>query len=178
MAFEAKGEMKARVTAQLRTLEAQPSRGDFKPFSDIVRAHLRGEILLAEGKWKPALDQLKKADQLEAPEKDKEYLARCLLAAAEHSRDQREALRLRQEALAAYSVLAFRPGLVWQWSQAYFPGYSSDSILTTARLALQLDRMDSRTKVELGLYISRHDRADPGLRDVIEAQLLWRHQQK
>jgi serine/threonine protein kinase/tetratricopeptide (TPR) repeat protein len=171
-AAEAPGEMKAQLTAQLRKIEAQLPPGDFKPFSDVVRAHLRGEVLLAEGNWKPALDELRKADQLEAPTKEKEYLARALLAAARHTTDEAAATKLREDALAEYSVLALKPGLVWQWSQDYSPGYLSDSVWSAAKLASQLKKFDARIETELDHIVTRRNHADPWLRDAAEAQVL------
>ena len=120
-AYEATGKVKAQIVAHLRAIEAQSPPGDFKPFSDVVRFHLHGEVSLAEGDWKSALQEFKSADRLEPPAKDKEYLGRSFALAALHTSDPAEAERLRQEAVAAYSDLALRTGQVWQWPFLFPP---------------------------------------------------------
>jgi serine/threonine protein kinase/tetratricopeptide (TPR) repeat protein len=171
---ETTGGMKAQLKSELRKIDAQLPKGDFTPISDVVRIRLHGEVLLSEGNWKSALDQFRKADQLEAPANNKEYLARSLLAAAQHTTDQTAAAQLRKDALAAYSGLALKPGLVWQWSQGYFPGYSSDSLFSFVSVAAQLGRLNEGTRLELQKYVSRRKQADSDVKDVREAKLLLR----
>jgi tetratricopeptide (TPR) repeat protein len=121
-AFEAEASVKARIARELRNIEGQLPLTNLKPMSDIVRAHAHGERLLAEGRWQQALDEFRKADRQEAVNTDKEYLGRALLSASRHAADEASARQLRDEALRAYSVLAKRPGLVWQWALAYPAG--------------------------------------------------------
>ena len=171
-AYETAGATKATFAAELRAIEMQIPPGHFKPFSDIVRAHLRGEVLLAEGKWKPALEEFEKADQLEAPTKDKEYLARGLLSAALHANEAVAASRLRDQALTAYSALALKPGLMWQWAIESPPGYLSDETFSFARAASSYGRADGRIESELRQYLGRRFLADAGLAEVEEAKRL------
>jgi tetratricopeptide (TPR) repeat protein len=171
-ASEATGDMKGRLTSELKTIEVQLPPGEFKPISDIVRAHLRGEVLLAEGSWKTAVNEFTKADQLEAPTKNKEYLARSLLVAATHTEDPAAAARLKGSALAAYSTFALKPGQIWEWPQDYYPGAWSDSLIPYARLAAQLTRFDDTTRRELQKYIIRRAHADEGQTDVRQAKQL------
>jgi serine/threonine protein kinase/Tfp pilus assembly protein PilF len=126
-AAEAPAGKKGKFAGRLKKLETQLSPNEFKPFSEIVRAHLRGEVFLASGNWDLALEEFKKADNLESPSEDKEYLARVYLEVASHISDQAEAAMLRQRARDAYSVLGSKPGLVWEWAQDYFPGFTSGS---------------------------------------------------
>jgi eukaryotic-like serine/threonine-protein kinase len=170
---EATGADKAQLALQLRVIESRLPRGDFKPLSDIVKFHLRGEVLLAEGKSTPALDQFRKADQIEAPNNDKAYLVRALLAVAQHSSNQAEAAELRDAALAAYSVLTAKPGFVWQWPQDYPPGYCSDISFAFARLAVRSAKSEGRGRQLLESYVRRRSQADPDLHDVQEAKKLW-----
>lgn len=174
-ANEAPAIIKAQIRAQLLSIEAKLPAGDFKPFSDIVRAHLRGEILVREEKWNAALEEFKKADQMEAPMKDKEYLARGLLAMAQHASDAGAAARLKENALTASSFFALKPGIAWQWAQNYLPGYSSDRMVSTAQLASQLHRLDSNMVAVLNIYTKRHEHADASVQD--RAGLLLHHEQ-
>jgi eukaryotic-like serine/threonine-protein kinase len=171
-AYETAGPMKAKFAAELRAIEMHLPPGHFKPFSDIVRAHLRGEALLAEGKWKAALEEFKKADQLEAPTKDKEYLARGLLAAAQHTTDPVAVSNLSEQALTAYAVNVWNPGLIWQWSIDSAPGLFSDETLSYVREALRSGKVDSRTKAMLDAYRKVRANADVGIHDVAEADAL------
>jgi serine/threonine protein kinase/tetratricopeptide (TPR) repeat protein len=169
-AFETTGTSKGKFALELRTIEANLPSGDFRPFSDIVRAHLRGEVLLAAGRWEPALAEFRKADRLEAPEEDKEYLARGLLSAAQHSSDPTVAARLRGDALAAQLSVALRPGLVWQWAQSYFPGYASDELISAAQLMADLKTLNPEMKMSLEICSRRRDHADLGTQN--QARIL------
>jgi serine/threonine protein kinase/Tfp pilus assembly protein PilF len=166
------GELKKQIAVELRRIESQTSREDFKPLSDIVWAHLRGEILLADGNWNNALEEFRKADRLEAPARDKDYLARSLLAAAQHSSDKVVTARLRQEALSAYLALVSRPGQVWQWAVGYPPGYLSDQIFAFVTAASPDNKVDAHAKSELNKYLNFRSRADTHLHDVEEAKRL------
>jgi serine/threonine protein kinase/tetratricopeptide (TPR) repeat protein len=169
-AFETTGTSKSKFALELRTIEANLPSGDFRPFSDIVRAHLRGEVLLAAGRWEAALAEFRKADRLEAPEEDKEYLARGLLSAAQHSSDPAVAARLRADALVARLSVALRPGLVWQWAQSYFPGYASDELISAAQLMADLKTLNPEMKMSLEICSRRRDHADLGTQN--QARIL------
>jgi serine/threonine protein kinase/tetratricopeptide (TPR) repeat protein len=171
-ANEATGEMRMQLTAQLREIEARLPPGDFKPFSDVVRFHLHGEIFLAEGDWKSALHEFKSADQLEPPAKDKEYLARGLSAAAQHTSDQAEAARLRENAMSAYANLPLRTGQIWQWPFLFFPGYQADASLSFVKAVARYGKTDQQTRTLLAAYLQCRANADLGLRDVEEAKRL------
>jgi eukaryotic-like serine/threonine-protein kinase len=105
--------IKRRLVSELSDVDRALPPDEFRPFSSIVRAHVRGEVLLAEGNWKSSLEQFRTADQLEPPMSDKQYLGRVLVAAAAHAASADEAKGLRKEAEAAFAVLGSRPGLVW-----------------------------------------------------------------
>ena len=126
-AYEANDSVKTRIAADLRRVEAQLPVGNLKPLSDIVRAHVHGEVLLAEGDWQQALEEFRKADRIQAVTTEKEYLARALMTAARYALDDASARELRGEAVAAFSLLADNPALVWQWALSYPPGYLRDS---------------------------------------------------
>jgi len=75
-----------------------------------------------------ALEQFRKASQLEAPVKDREYLARGLLVGARHTTD---AALQRDYAKRPCRTQGFlrTPGQVWQWALGYPPGYLGDTEL-------------------------------------------------
>lgn len=171
-AGETSGSLKAELTAELRKMDALLPQGDFKPLSDAVRARLRGEVSLSAGNWKAALEWFRKADSLEAPEKDREYLARGLLAAAKHIDDQASAKRLREEALEAYASAVRKPGRIWQWSMGYPPGYLADETLSYIQTASLCRKVDNSTKSDLQSYLRRRKHADKGLKDIEEANHL------
>ena len=66
---------------------------DVKPLSAFVRARLRGEIFLSQGKWRLGLAEFREAAELDPPSTDKEYLARAFLAAARQTGDQKRLLQ-------------------------------------------------------------------------------------
>lgn len=142
-AFEAKAAAKATIAARLRTIEANLPEEDVGPISGIVREHVTGERALAEGQWELALEQFNAADMAESPLSDKEYRARALLAAAEHTPGVSGA-EPSEQALASLSTLASRPGLIWQDALAYGPGYLSMQTNAYAKAAEQTRNRISR----------------------------------
>jgi eukaryotic-like serine/threonine-protein kinase len=171
-ANEVTGEMRTELIAQLREIEAHFPPGDFKPFSDVVRFHLRGEVSLAEGDWKSALHEFKSADELEPPTKDKEYLARGLAAAAQHTSDKAEAARLRGNAVVAYANLPLRTGQIWQWPFLFPPGYQADASLSFVKAVARYGKTDQQTEALLATYLKCRANPDSGLLDVEEARRL------
>jgi tetratricopeptide (TPR) repeat protein len=162
---------KEKLLATLRSIEIRLPVDDIKPLSDIVRARVKGEVLLIEGRWQVALDEFWKADKLSPPSLGKEYLARALEIAADHSRDEVSARRLRDEALRAYGVIALRPGLVWQWPPDFAPGSVSDAVLAYARIAVRLNRGEDAERL-LQSYIARRSGSDRDSRKDREARIL------
>jgi serine/threonine protein kinase/Flp pilus assembly protein TadD len=163
---------RTRLRAQLRELAATLPNEDFKPMSDIVRARVRGEVFLVDGDWKAALQEFENAAALEPAVKDKEYLARARLEASKHAADSASAKRLIDESLAAYSVLAMKPGQIWQWALDYPPGYFSDTTLAYIKAASLQGTLDGRTKNALRGYLSRRANADEVLNDIQQARQL------
>jgi serine/threonine protein kinase/tetratricopeptide (TPR) repeat protein len=151
-----------------RTLQAQ----EFAPLSQIVQARLRGELLLAGSDWKGAIQEFKKADALEAPAKDREYLARASLEAARQTTDGLEAAQLIRSGLAAYSFVVLKPGQIWQWALDYPPGYVSDEMFSFIKAASQVGVLDGGTKEVLRRYLLRRANADDDVPDVQAARGL------
>ncbi|HET9282327.1 MAG TPA: protein kinase [Candidatus Angelobacter sp.] len=171
-AAKTQGSLRNRLTREIQKIETQALRQELGIFSHIARARVRGEVFLAEGAWRQAVDEFRRASQLEAPAKDKGYLARGLVTAARHMSDRAVAARMRKEALIACRNTASRPGLVWQWALSYSPGYLSDETLSCVQIAYDGRSFDDEAKVELRQYMHRRSRANQGLRDVEEAKRL------
>jgi len=100
---------------------------------------LDAQIALAEKRVIDALDGFKKADQLVAPIRPRDFLARAL-----------EELGRREDALNTWRQIASKPELVWSESpDLYEPGLWSASLLRVADLSLQLgQREEGRTALE------------------------------
>jgi len=171
-ASEVSGGVKIQITAQLQRVEKQLPRSNLKPLSDIARARVHGEVLLAEGHWEPALEEFRKADSLTPPMLGKEYLARALVIAADHTHDEVSARRRREEALNAYAFIALKPESAWQWPADFSPGRVSDETLSYAKLAVLLGREGDARRV-LRTYVSRRISPDPdSMQDREAADLL------
>jgi len=171
-AASANGEAsKKNLRSQLGEIERLLPGRNVEPLSLIVRARLRGEALLADGQWKQALQQFNKAHELEAPVKDKEYLARGSLVAARHS-NQAAAARMTAEAVSAYAALVSKPGQIWQWALDYPPGYLSDETLALLKVSSQRAQLDTGGKAVLSGYLKRRLHADHDVTDVEEAKRI------
>ncbi len=177
-ASEVTGTLKVRLVAALLSVEAKLPKEHLRPVSDIVRARLRGEILLAQGKCDLALEEFRRADHLDAPANDREYLARGFMDASMKQADPVLSRSYKQAALAAYSHDIVRPGQIWQQPQNYYPGYLSDQEFNYARLASQLGQFDGATQNKLNQYLTRRATADSGLVDIEEAKELAKRKEK
>jgi tetratricopeptide (TPR) repeat protein len=163
---------KKQFVSVLREIERTLPVQEFAPLSQIVQARLRGEVLLASGAWKGAIAEFKKADALEAPAKDREYLARGSLEAARHTTDPMEGAQLTGKGLAAYSSVVLKPGQVWQWALDYPPGYVSDEMFSFIKATSQVGVLDGGTREALKRYLLRRANGDDGIPDVEEARGL------
>lgn len=83
--------------------------------SEQNRHQLQGEILLAEGNHSAALEELRRAAEMDIPAAPKEYFARAL-AKNGH----------RAEALAIYRDILKSPARIWQALDYQYPGFWSD----------------------------------------------------
>jgi serine/threonine protein kinase/tetratricopeptide (TPR) repeat protein len=172
-AASADSSTKQTFVGTLRNIEAHLPADDIKPLTEIVRARVRGEVLLAQGLWQPALDEFRKADRVSPPSWGKDYLARALVIAAEHAADDASARQLREEALQAFAAIAQKPGLVWQWPPDFAPGYVSDQTLGYAKVAAALGRQKDAQN-QLQEYITRRSYPDPDSRQDRIARALLR----
>jgi hypothetical protein len=113
------------------------SEGDGAIF-EFARLRTRGEILLAEGKPKAAVEVFQRAAIKDAPVESREYLGRALLALAASEHSSAASDNLRRMALKAYSATALRPALIWCDSGTYLPGFYADQLQSYVQIARDL----------------------------------------
>jgi serine/threonine protein kinase/tetratricopeptide (TPR) repeat protein len=174
----AKGNLRRELIAELRDMEAKLPRGNYQPISAIARHRIHGELLLARGQAKAALEEFTQASSQDAPANDRWYLARALLAAAAGEPDAAAKRKQEEDALEVYTNLITHPGQIWQDADNYLPGYFSDAVLAYAQLAAQLGRFDDHAKNQLELYVARRSHADPNVGDVDKVKEILRHPQR
>jgi len=101
----------------------------------IARTQLRGEILLARGDTKKALQYFRKASKQDYPLDAREYLERGLLAQAATETEPAPAADERIEALTLLERCAIRPVSVWRRFVDYPPGFAGDQMQKYVALA-------------------------------------------
>ncbi len=134
-AYYANEDMRERLAAELRSIEAELPKEDLKPLSAVVRMSIHREVLLAESQWQEVLEELKtlrgvnrSQEELRRTRRDdafyltEELLGRALSIAAERAPDKPSAKMMREEALTAFETVAEKPGLVWQAAMGFVPG--------------------------------------------------------
>lgn len=156
--MESAGTTKSELHSLLLEIAKSLPAGSVEPLSAIVRARLHGEVLLADGQWKQALGEFKRARDLEAPVKDREYLARASLVTARHLSGQ-PAAELIRESHNYYGSLVTKPGQIWQWALDYPPGYLSDETLSFLETSSN-GMIDVHGKALLGEVLKRRSEAD------------------
>ncbi len=172
VASEINGNHKKQFVAALKEIESTFPSQEFAPMSQIVRARLRGELLLATGRWASAIHEFNKADALEAPAKDREYLGRASLEASRHATDHIDAVQHLRNALAAYSTAVSKSGQIWQWALDYPPGYVSDEIFSFTKAAAENGTLDGSAREALRRYTRLRAGADTDVPEVQDAKGL------
>ena len=102
--------------------------------NELAVAHLRGEILLADGKTGAAVAKFREASAIDSSNGSREYLARALRADAAMKTDVQEKQKLILEAAKLYATSALHPAVVWEFSQQYPPGFYADQMEALLRL--------------------------------------------
>jgi tetratricopeptide (TPR) repeat protein len=171
-ALVSRGAFKTQIRAELEDIERNLPPGDLARVSQVTRARIHGEILLAAGSVQAAVEQFRKANGLEAPIKDREYFARGLLALGKSSQDGANPAKLKQEALEAYSQFALKPGLIWYGPLIFPPGYWLDSVFSYVSLAAAEGKCGETCQFALRQYVNRCAHADRNVVDVDEARKL------
>jgi serine/threonine protein kinase/tetratricopeptide (TPR) repeat protein len=137
---------KPLIRRDLADIDAKLPAEDFGVTTQLVRARVRGELLLANDNVRGALSEFKKADALDAPAAPRDYLARAYLRMAAGLRDQESARRMTEQALTAYAAAALKPGFLWHHPQPYPPGFLADELVAYLRVAGELNRTDENTR--------------------------------
>jgi serine/threonine protein kinase/tetratricopeptide (TPR) repeat protein len=172
-AFDAKPTSRAAIVSVLREIEKSEPNSYYGPITDVVGAHVRGEMKLAEDNWKGALEDFDKAQKLEPKTRDRGYIARGFLVELRHTSDETATSSLRESAASAHATLAQTGGQVWQWAVDYLPGRWSDEILAYARLRGEKSKLGTDESALLRNFISRRAGGDRASFDtVIVEQLL------
>ena len=133
--FQRSSRHRERVVELLQSLESDRNFDNFGVIGELAMLRVKGELQLARGDWPDALATFERADKLDAPVNEREYLARVLEQAASHSSDPGVSRLLLLRALDAYGKVALYPGTAWQYAEHWPPGYYGDQLAAYLRLA-------------------------------------------
>jgi serine/threonine protein kinase/tetratricopeptide (TPR) repeat protein len=125
---------------------------DYGTVSVVLKLRTHGEILLARGDNRAAVELFRDASHKDAPANSREYLGRGLLALAAREHDPEIKRTLFTEAADAFSVISKRPALVWCNWFGFPPGFFADqleSCLKVSRLSRRSDTFTSHARYEL-----------------------------
>jgi serine/threonine protein kinase/Flp pilus assembly protein TadD len=118
-----------------RMLEESKGRGAIFEFAKL---RTKGELLLAEGKPRAAVEVFRKAALKDAPVESKEYLGRALWMLVVSEQNSGDSGDLQRQALEAYSVTALKPALMWCNEGSYLPGFYLDQLHSYVQIAKTL----------------------------------------
>ena len=130
------------------------------PFAEGARRQIRGEILLRRGNQKQALQEFEKADRIDSPLRNREYLARAYSLSGD-----------RERALFLYEGMLRSRGLFWEYADCELPGLRTSTLLEFASLAHELG-YTSRALGALEEYFKIRPLADLSLPETKAAQSL------
>jgi len=141
---------RAGFPADARSVGARMNAPDQGRRFETAQTILNAEIALAEGRTADAITGFEKADQLTAPIRPREFLARAWEKAGRSA-----------DALAVWRRIALKPGLLWsEPPHPDDPGGWSESLLRVADLSLRAGfRDESRAALNQFLELRKH--ADP-----------------
>jgi tetratricopeptide (TPR) repeat protein len=130
--------LRAAMTVQLESLEKKLPTQDYGVIFQLARFRIQGELLMARNKPKLAVAKFRKADALDSPIADRDYLARGLVAMASTLNSEPEAHSFLEEALTLREHMANNPQLVWNFSPRYPPGFLADELANYLELSTKL----------------------------------------
>ncbi|WP_263382583.1 serine/threonine-protein kinase [Granulicella arctica] len=161
---------------QLNTLPNALPKQDAGVISELARLRVDGEIRLAGGDWKEALDSFRRAANLDAPAGSRGYLGRVLAIAASHQGDVAATRQMNLEAMQAYAAVALRPGFIWQDPIVHAPGFYADQLEQFLRLASQTESLSPELRSpaqSLRRLRSESVATVPGLRKYLEVDVSY-----
>jgi len=135
----ARGSQAIALQAALKRLQHKLVNKDYGPTYELAKHRVNGELKLAQGSASIALAEFRKADTIDSPITEREYLARALTAAAKEVPSSSTRRGLLQEARTAYGRFVSHPANIWYYSSDYPPGFLTDQIEDDLKLAHLLD---------------------------------------
>lgn len=133
------------IRQELEEIEKAFPAEEYGTISVLVKLRTHGELLLANGDAKTAVEVFYKAEVEDAPASSREYLGRALVALAEHRQKSAPDSRLLTGALNAYSTLSQRPAIVWSNLIGHPPGSLADELRSYLRVSEMRGTTDSTT---------------------------------
>jgi tetratricopeptide (TPR) repeat protein len=115
-----------RIRQELAQVECSLLGQKYGKFATFLKLRTLGEIQLANGKAKEAVQTFEEAAAQDAPAGDREYLARALLAAAAIEHDPKTKTVLLGGARAAYAAKALHPAIAMCDTMDHLPGTYAD----------------------------------------------------
>lgn len=150
--------IRRELTRMDRILGASEDRSVIFEFA---RLRTQGELLLAQGKPKAAVEAFNKAELKDAPVESREYLGRALLAQAASEKDPAVAAGLQQQALKAFSATVLNPALIWSNAGNYLPGFYSDQLQAYVKTNQRLGAKDAAAQATETRLARLRDRPSP-----------------
>jgi tetratricopeptide (TPR) repeat protein len=131
----APGKRNVSLMEALGTLQHMEFGPEYGLIGDLARLRIRGELFLANGSSAQAIVEFRKASQIDAPINSREYLARALIANAQHTENEASQTAMLREAQAIYAAIAFHPAVIWQFSLSTPPGFFADHLEAWLKLS-------------------------------------------
>ena len=135
--YDSSGPGAENILFQLAVLDKSLPKPDDSLLWQGTAFRVRGELQLARGEWKRALQEFQKADSIEPTASDREYLARAYLVASKLDADVNERAKYRSHALALYIRLANQEAVTWIRMLELPPGTYADNLEHCLNLAMQ-----------------------------------------
>lgn len=133
----------------LRSLDPAKVSSQFGTIAELEQHRLHGEVLLADRRYAEAISEFRQVDTLDAPFNSREYLARALAEWAKAESSPGKADALRREAAERYATTALHRAVVWQFPQAYLPGFYADQLEAWLEVSAHLSPEDPQREAKL-----------------------------
>ena len=161
---------KRMVQQELRKLKVKSGGPDFGTISRITAFRLEGELELAEGKPWRALAAFQKAEALQPPVEEREFLGRAYLRAAHTEQDEARRRGYLQKAREAYATFALRPRFAWEETLLYPPGFFANQVTEYLRISIDAHTIDSDARTTLASFARLRPNEYEAFRSLFPAQ--------
>jgi tetratricopeptide (TPR) repeat protein len=125
------------IKHELGQIEHSLPGQEYGKLAMVVKLRTRGEIQLASGEPKAALQTFENAAVQDASAGSREYLARALVAVAAIESDEQAKANLLRKAQSAYAAIATKPSTVWCDLSGFPPGFYADEIAAFLSIPLR-----------------------------------------